>query len=53
MRRLKSDTASHEARFYFSIIALFESLSCVTGHTVSSVVGGREEKSILSHTIKE
>jgi len=43
MRKLKSDTARDEARLYSSIIALFESLSCVIDHTVFSVVREKEK----------
>lgn len=53
MRKLKPDTARDEARLYSYIIALFESLSCVIGHIVFSIVGEREDKSILNYTIKE
>lgn len=49
MRKLKSDTARDEARLYSSIIALFESLSCVIGHRVFSVVGEWEKHLKLYH----
>lgn len=49
MRKLKSDTARDEARLYSSIIALFESLSCVIDHAVLSIVGEKEKCLTLYH----